>query len=83
MSGRALLYGATGYTGRLIAQRLAAAGVEVVLAGRDPEGVRRMAEPLGLAWTAFALDDASSADRALHGIGVVLHAAGPFEHTAA
>ena len=41
MSGRALLYGATGYTGRLVARRLAAAGVEVVLAGRDAEGVRR------------------------------------------
>jgi short subunit dehydrogenase-like uncharacterized protein len=42
-----------------------------------------VAEPLGLAWTAFALDDAVSADRALNGIQVVLHAAGPFERTAA
>jgi len=83
MSGRALLYGATGYTGHLVAQRLAAAGVEVVLAGRDPQGVAAVAEPLGMAWTAFALPDAEAAARALAGVDVVLHAAGPFEVTAA
>lgn len=35
MAGRIVLYGATGYTGTLIAQRLVAAGVAPVLAGRD------------------------------------------------
>ena len=83
MSGRALLYGATGYTGRLVARRLADARVDVVLAGRDPERVRDVAEPLGLAWTAFGLSDAEAAARALAGVDVVLHAAGPFEKTAA
>ncbi len=83
MTGRALLYGATGFTGRLVAARLATAGVDVVLAGRDPQGVRAVAEPLGLAWTAFPLSDAEAAARALSGVEVVLHAAGPFEVTAA
>jgi short subunit dehydrogenase-like uncharacterized protein len=83
MSGRALLYGATGYTGRPVARRLAGAGVDVILAGRDPEGVRGVAEPLGLAWTAFQLSDGAAAARALAGVDVVLHAAGPFETTAA
>jgi short subunit dehydrogenase-like uncharacterized protein len=83
MSGRALLYGATGYTGRLVARRLADDGVDVVLAGRDPERVRAVAEPLGLAWTAFGLCDAEATARALDGVDVVLHAAGPFETTAA
>lgn len=83
MNGRALLYGSTGYTGRLVARRLAGAGVDVVLSGRDAEGVRAIAEPLGLTWTAFDLDDAEAAQRALAGADVVLHAAGPYEKTAA
>ena len=83
MSGRALLYGATGYTGQLVARRLAQEGVDVVLAGRDRDGVRRVAEPLGLAWASFDLSDADQVERALAEVDVVLHAAGPFERTAA
>ena len=35
MASRIVLYGATGYTGALTAQALAAGGVRLVLAGRD------------------------------------------------
>ncbi len=83
MTGRALLYGASGYTGRLVAARLAGAGVPVVLAGRRPEAVRQVAEPLGLPWLAFELADSAALDAALAGVDVVLHAAGPFGQTAA
>ena len=48
MSGGALLYGATGYTGRQVARRLAEAGVPVVLAGRNARSVGALAEGLGL-----------------------------------
>jgi short subunit dehydrogenase-like uncharacterized protein len=82
MSGRALLYGATGYTGREVAARLAEAGADLVLAGRNAERVRAVAEPLGLAWRAFELTSAPDREAALDGIDVVLHAAGPFEQTA-
>lgn len=82
MSGRALLYGATGYTGRLVAKRLASMGVDVILAGRDAYAVRSVAEPLRLSWTAFDLADAADIERALSHVSVVLHAAGPFEQTA-
>jgi len=80
MSGRALIYGATGYTGREVAGRLK--GLEPVLAGRDPVGVRALAERLGLEWRAFPLTDASEIQSALADIDVVLHAAGPFVETA-
>jgi short subunit dehydrogenase-like uncharacterized protein len=79
MSGRALLYGATGYSGREIASALADA--DVVLAGRDAERVRAVAEPLGLAWRAFDLAAAGPLDEALAGIDLVLNAAGPFDLT--
>jgi short subunit dehydrogenase-like uncharacterized protein len=83
MSGRALLYGATGYTGRRVARALAEAGAPLTLAGRDPEAVRAVAEPLGLAWTALELTDAPALERALAEADVVLHAAGPFGTTSA
>ncbi|HEY1560691.1 MAG TPA: saccharopine dehydrogenase NADP-binding domain-containing protein [Caulobacteraceae bacterium] len=81
MSGRALLYGVTGFTGREVAERLR--GLDIVVAGRDAAGVRAVAGTLGLSWRAFPLTDADVLDEALSDIDVVLHAAGPFEETAA
>jgi short subunit dehydrogenase-like uncharacterized protein len=76
-----VVYGATGYTGRLIVEEALARGIRPVLAGRSAEALRAQAEPLGLAWRAAALDDAAALDRALDGAAVVLHCAGPFVHT--
>ena len=83
MTGHVLLYGATGYTGRQIARALAAAGTPMVLAGRDPQAVAEVAQPLGLDGAAFTLDDTARLDAALSGATVVLHAAGPYAETAA
>lgn len=82
---RALLYGATGYTGRAIAAALAGEPgreIDLVLAGRNPQAVRAVAEPLGLPWRAFGLDDPLALRDALADVGAVLHAAGPFAATA-
>jgi short subunit dehydrogenase-like uncharacterized protein len=46
MSGRIVLYGATGYTGRLTAQAMLAAGARPVLAGRDRGRLRALADRL-------------------------------------
>jgi short subunit dehydrogenase-like uncharacterized protein len=46
MAPRIVLFGATGYTGQLLAERLVAAGERPVLAGRDPERLERLAERL-------------------------------------
>lgn len=81
MTGRALLYGANGYTGREIARALAGK-VDLVLAGRDGAKIRAIAEPLGLSSRAFALTDAAAVAACLADIDVVLHAAGPFADTA-
>jgi short subunit dehydrogenase-like uncharacterized protein len=79
MSGRVLLYGATGYSGREIAGALT--DVDLVLAGRNAERVRAVAEPLGRGWRAFDLSDEDRLTEALADVDVVLHAAGPFEAT--
>ena len=47
MAPRIVLFGATGYTGRLAAEALAAAGVRPVLAGRDRARLEALAGRLG------------------------------------
>src|SRR6266545_979060 len=76
-----VIYGSTGYTGRLIVAEALARGLRPTLAGRNAESVRAQAEPLGLNWRVAALDDAAALDAALDGATVVLHCAGPFMHT--
>ena len=44
---RIVLFGATGYTGRLTAEALAASGAEPVLAGRDRARLQSLAGRLG------------------------------------
>jgi saccharopine dehydrogenase (NAD+, L-lysine-forming) len=83
MTGRVLLYGATGFSGRLLAARLREAGLDVVLAGRDGVHLPRLAAALGMPCRVFGLGPGAPVDAALADIAVVLHAAGPFQHTAA
>lgn len=83
MSERILVYGATGYTGRLIAAEAARRGLDVVLAGRSREKLASVAEPLGLEAWAFTLEDATRLREALAEVACVLHVAGPFSQTSA
>ncbi len=75
-----LIYGATGYTGRLCAAHASERGLRPVLAGRNADNLRPLAEGFGLEWRAFGLEPDPAQ---LQGIGAVLHAAGPFSATAA
>jgi short subunit dehydrogenase-like uncharacterized protein len=76
-----LIYGAYGYTGRLVVSEARAAGLRPVLAGRDASALAAMAGPLGLDHRATSLDDQGGLDTALEGARVVLHCAGPFVQT--
>ena len=81
MSDSWLLYGAYGYTGRLIADEAVARGETPVLAGRREGPLRELGERLDLPWRVFPLDEADRLDRGLEGIDAVLLAAGPFSGT--
>ncbi len=81
MSGTILIYGATGYTGKLIAKVAADQGAQPILAGRDLEKVQAIAKPLGLASRAFDLRDPQRIDAAIKDVAVVLCVAGPFSAT--
>ena len=78
-----LIYGANGFTGRLIARAALGLGLRPVLAGRNASALAALAAPLGLAHRVASLADATQLDAALRGMRVVLHAAGPFSQTAA
>ena len=77
-----VLYGATGYTGELIARRAVARGLSPVLAGRSAEQLARLAAELGLAHRVAAVDDSAALDRAIGDLPLVLNCAGPFSRTA-
>jgi short subunit dehydrogenase-like uncharacterized protein len=74
-----LLYGATGRTGTALAEEAVARGHRPVLAGRDPQALRTLAERLGLTWVAGPASDMA---RLIGETRLVLLAAGPFGATA-
>ncbi len=81
--GDFLIYGATGYTGRLIAEHAVERGLNPVLAGRRAEAVRALADRLRLRHRVFGLESRKALVEGLNGMTAVLHAAGPFSATSA
>lgn len=80
MSGQIVLLGATGYTGRLIAEALARRGAKPLLAGRDPVRLAALAGELGGLATATVDVSDAAAVRALIGQGdVLVTTVGPFQ----
>jgi hypothetical protein len=91
MSTTILLYGATGYSGRLIAaegERAASYASDgktdysMVLAGRDGTALAQLGRDHGMEYRVFRLEDRTAVTRGLRDIDVVINAAGPFALTA-
>lgn len=78
-----MIYGATGYTGRLLIEEAVARGHQPVIAGRSALKLRPLAEKYGLDFQAFEVKDKFTIMGNLReaGVDLVLHAAGPFIHT--
>jgi short subunit dehydrogenase-like uncharacterized protein len=77
-----LIYGATGFTGTLIAKELVARGLQPILAGRGSARLQARAQLHRLPQRTAALDDARALRDMLDGVDVLLNAAGPFRKTA-
>ncbi|HEV2132406.1 MAG TPA: saccharopine dehydrogenase NADP-binding domain-containing protein [Longimicrobiaceae bacterium] len=78
-TGRIVVVGATGYTGRLVAAELPAAGMPFVLSGRDAGRLERLAEEVGGAQTQLAdVQEPRSLQRLVRAGDVVINCAGPF-----
>lgn len=77
--GRAVLVGATGYTGRLVARELASADVPFVLAARSPGALEEVAREVGGASTRTVdVTEPGTLATALGPGDVVLNTVGPF-----
>ncbi|MEP7277821.1 MAG: saccharopine dehydrogenase NADP-binding domain-containing protein, partial [Bacteroidota bacterium] len=77
-----LLYGANGYSGELIARFAHQYGLQPVLAGRNTQAVKALAQTLQLPFRTLELDDKAAWQDALRGIKLVVNAAGPYNFTA-
>lgn len=77
-----LVYGATGYTGRLVAEEAVRTGLDLAVAGRDRVKVDALAQRLGILGRVFGLDDPAVLRAELRGARVLLNVAGPFGETA-
>lgn len=78
--GTLLIYGATGYTGRMAAARAKELGVNFEIGGRDADRLRTLARTLDVPYRVFTADD--HPERSLDGIAVLMNFAGPFVRTA-
>ncbi len=81
MNKKWMIYGANGYTGRLIVKESQKRGLLPILAGRSRETIDAMAQDTGFESAVFSLDDKAAAIKALEGVSVILHCAGPFSAT--
>jgi short subunit dehydrogenase-like uncharacterized protein len=78
-AGPIAVYGATGFTGRLIARELKEAGADFLVAGRDSRKLRALSEELGdVPFEAVPVDDPAGLRKMLGPCSVAVACAGPF-----
>ncbi len=75
------IYGANGYTGKMMAREAARRGLRPILAGRNEGAVSTLAAELDLESRVFSLDDQQATLSGVEGCKLVLHCAGPFSVT--
>lgn len=78
----ALIYGAYGYTGRLITQEAVGRGHAPVLAGRDPEPLSALGADTDLPTRTVGLSQSRRLRAVIDDVDLVLHCAGPYVRTA-
>jgi short subunit dehydrogenase-like uncharacterized protein len=76
------IYGATGYTGRMIVQRAIDRGLRPVIAARNQDAIRSMAAACGLEWKLAHINEPASLLHLTAAAKVLVNAAGPFTATA-
>jgi len=81
MKTRWMIYGATGYTGGLVADAAGSRGLQPILGGRRASAVEAVAARTGFEARSFNLVDPAAAREALHDVAVVANCAGPFSAT--
>jgi short subunit dehydrogenase-like uncharacterized protein len=79
---RLMIYGATGYTGRMAGEHAKRLALDFVLAGRTDSKLKELSASLGVPYRVFDVTDPQAIDAALGGTTTLLNCAGPFMRTA-
>ncbi|WP_436515767.1 saccharopine dehydrogenase family protein [Ekhidna sp. To15] len=77
-----LIYGAYGYTGRLIVNECLKVGIKPIIAGRSAEKAMKFANKHDLEYDVFEVSEKEKLENWLKRGDVVIHCGGPFIHTA-
>lgn len=77
-----LIYGASGYTGKLIVELSIKKGLKPILAGRTESKIKPLAEKYGLEYLVFGLNKIEEVVQNIEKFPLVLNCAGPFSRTA-
>jgi short subunit dehydrogenase-like uncharacterized protein len=82
LSNKVLVYGASGYTGRLITALSKEFGFETILGGRNEQVIKALAQEHQLSYRIFELNNREAISNVISDLAAVLHVAGPFRYTA-
>ncbi len=82
MSNKLILYGAYGYSAKLILENLRKKEIKPMLAGRDEYKLRKVANDFDCDFLVFDLDNEEKLKEYLKNYHTVLNCAGPFKFTA-
>lgn len=77
-----LIYGASGYTGKIIVENAVKQGLKPILAGRTESKIKPLADEFGLSYLIFSLNNVNEVAKQLTPFDLVLNCAGPFSKTA-
>lgn len=77
-----IVYGAYGYTGRLITEVCQQKGLSVLLSGRSAEKLQQLSATYSFDYRAVSIEDAHALRELLRSAKAVIHCAGPFAQTA-
>ncbi|MFX1257394.1 MAG: saccharopine dehydrogenase family protein [Promethearchaeota archaeon] len=83
MKKRWMIYGAYGYTGKLITREAINQGVVPVLAGRSADKLTPLAKRLNLDYLVFDLKNENTILKNFKDFDLIFNAAGPFKYTSA
>jgi short subunit dehydrogenase-like uncharacterized protein len=80
--GKLLIYGATGFTGSLVAHEALRRGLDFEIAGRSEGKLAALSAELNVPFHVFSVDDMDGWKKSLEGKTALLNIAGPFSETA-
>jgi short subunit dehydrogenase-like uncharacterized protein len=76
-----MIYGANGFTGRLVVEEAVKRGHKPILAGRSEAKLKRLADEWNLELSIFDLEERTRLGASIQDVELVFHAAGPFQFT--